>query len=171
MNFQTIYEAIIESNAINFIIVFYFLTFIFKKFKLGAMIDNICDEIKNNVNLSYETLSKASKNLEEAKDDAKKIPVEKEKIINNAKQTVEKLTEKTNVEIENKKNSMDSDLDKVKDALLNFEFQKTTKNTQELIYKISKKTIKNMLNNEIQRKIIFDSLHEIDNFSIKEGEL
>ncbi len=170
MNFQLIYEQILESNIINFLIMVSILVFIFKKCRLGDLIDAMADEIKNNVDISYKNVENAKKRYKETELEAKKTEQKKEEISKNSKELIQKLQEKNGFEIEKKTKDIEENLNKTKENILSSKVQKVTKTVQEAVYLCSVDTIKNMLNYDMQKKIILESLDELDDFSfIQEG--
>ena len=55
----SLYQKILESNLVNFIIMMSILVLIFKKAKFGNFIDKMADDIRNSVMTSSEAAKKA----------------------------------------------------------------------------------------------------------------
>lgn len=81
----SLYQKILESNLINFIIMVSILTLIFKKANLGSIIDKMADDIRNSVSSSAEAAQAALKEYKEAKRSTKNLPKEKDEILSKAK--------------------------------------------------------------------------------------
>lgn len=166
MTGQEIYLKILESNLINFIIMISILTWIFKKFNLGKIIDNITYDIKNNVTSSAEAVKNALDEYKKTKKDSKNIDTKKEEILNDAKNIIQKLNEKTVGEISKKEEELDKNAEKLKNTALDKKIQKTTDEIKEAVYQLSIDTIHSILNDDIQKKIISNSLDELDKIEV-----
>ncbi len=166
---QEIYEYILHSNLINFLIMVYLLALIFKKFKLGNILDKISYEIINNVETSANAVQKALSEYKEAKRESRTVNQKTDKIISDAKEKIEKFKEKNAVEIKEKEELLEKNVEKQEDAYLDRRIQKTTNEIKCAISKLSVETIKSMLNEELHKKIIVDAMDELD--SIGEVEI
>lgn len=166
---QEIYEYILHSNLINFLIMVYLLALIFKKFKLGNILDKISYEIINNVETSANAVQKALSEYKEAKRESRTVNQKTDKIISDAKEKIEKFKEKNAVEIKEKEELLEKNVEKQEVAYLDRRIQKTTNEIKCAISKLSVETIKSMLNEELHKKIIVDAMDELD--SIGEVEI
>lgn len=81
----TLYQKILESNLLNFIIMVSILVVIFKKAKLGAIFDKMAADIQNSVMTSAEAAQAALKEYKEAKRSTKNTEAEKEEILSKAR--------------------------------------------------------------------------------------
>ncbi|MDO5437608.1 MAG: hypothetical protein Q4F80_05370 [bacterium] len=162
MHGESLYIAILNSNLINFLIMTGILVWVFKKFKLGQVIDSITDDIKNNVVTSAEAVQNAINEYRKTKKESRNINVKKEEIIDNAKEIIRKLEEKNSDEIVKKETELDKNAEKLKVSVLDRKIQKTTEDIELAIYKLSVETIQNMMDLNLQKKIIIDSLDEFD---------
>lgn len=166
---QEIYEYILHSNLINFLIMVYLLALIFKKFKLGNILDKISYEIIHNVETSANAVQKALSEYKEAKRESRTVNQKTDKIISDAKEKIEKFKEKNAVEIKEKEELLEKNVEKQEVAYLDRRIQKTTNEIKCAISKLSVETIKSMLNEELHKKIIVDAMDELD--SIGEVEI
>ncbi len=91
MNDATLYQKILESNLVNFIIMVSILTLIFKKAKLGAIFDKMAEDIRTSVMSSADAAQAALKEYKEAKRSTKNVGVKKEEIIGKAKDTASNM--------------------------------------------------------------------------------
>ena len=89
MHEMTLYQRILESNLVNFIIMVTILTVIFKKFRLGIIFDKMADDIRTSVMTSSEAAQAALKEYKEAKRSTKNLNNEKNEIIERAKSTAQ----------------------------------------------------------------------------------
>ena len=162
MNLQEIYLKILESNIINFIIMVSILTFIFKKFELGKIIDNFANDIQNKVTTSFDAVQNALKEYKEKRKEQREIPNKKEKIINEAKLIAKKLEDKNKEDIIQKEIELDKSFEKAQNALYRRSVEKTTQDIQTAVLYLAKDTIKNMMTEEMQVKSIYLALDEFD---------
>ena len=162
MNLQEIYLKILESNIINFIIMVSILTFIFKKFRLGTIIDNFANDIQNKVTTSFDAVQNALKEYKETRKEQRENPNKKEKILNNAKLIAKKLEDKNREEIIKKEIELDKNCEKMQDSIYSRTVQKTAGDIQGAVYTLAKDTIQNMMTEEMQVKSVYLALDEFD---------
>lgn len=162
MTGQEIYELILESNVINFSIMIYVLVWIFKTFKLGKVIDSMSEDIKKNVTSSAQIVQNAISEYKKTKKEAKNIGNIKEELLMEAKESAKRLEEKNQAEIEAKESELEDSFNKVQEIIFERKLQKTTNEIQNAVYQVSIDTIKTMLNDDIQNKIISNCLDEFD---------
>ena len=130
------------------------LVVIFKKAKLGNMIDSIENDIKNNVTTSTEAVSHALDEYKKAKKEARTLESKKEEIIERANKVADDLN-KTNEEyIEKKQNELESNAEKTKEAYYTRKVQKTTLEVQEIIYNLSLEALKDTNSDELQKNLM-----------------
>ena len=134
---QEIYEYILHSNLINFLIMVYLLALIFKKFKLGNILDKISYEIIHNVETSANAVQKALSEYKEAKRESRTVNQKTDKIISDAKEKIEKFKEKNAVEIKEKEELLEKNVEKQEVAYLDRRIQKTTNEIKCAISKLS----------------------------------
>ena len=163
----TLYQKILESNLVNFIIMVSILVLIFKKAKLGAIFDKMASDIQNSVMSSADAAQAALKEYKEAKRSTKNTAVEKEEILNKAKNTAENM-ENTAASILQKEEAA---LDEKCGVQIENSVQKARENTAGEIYetvtRLAEAEIKNRILNpenrdEIQSKIIDKCIKELD---------
>ncbi len=169
MHEMTLYQRILESNLVNFIIMVTILTVIFKKFRLGIIFDKMADDIRTSVMTSSEAAQAALKEYKEAKRSTKNLNNEKNEIIERAKSTAqgareaikEVILKEENALQRQYENRVESDTLKAKDD--------TSKEFLDVVVELSKDEIQNRLNGdngaEIQTKLIdkcIENLDEID---------
>ncbi len=167
MNFQEIYEIILESNLINFIIVMATLVYIFKKCNLGSVIDKMADDIKNNVLTSADAVKAALSDYKKIKNNSKNLEDKKQEIIQDANLIVEKLSEKNKEEIQRKSDEIEAQAQKTQEILYGRKVSKTAKQIQQKIFELSRLQIKNMLDDNMQVQLIKNSLEELDKIDMK----
>ncbi len=163
-----LFEAILQTNLINFIIVIATLALIFKKAHLGDLIQKMADDIKADVEKSAFDAQNALGEYKKIKKQTKDTPQLEEAIIKqanyNANVLKEKIQEKTNI----KKEEIAQSLEKSKIS----QAEKYKKLTANEIYQasvnIAQDEIKSMLNDEFHQKLIKSSIDELDKI---EGKL
>ncbi len=158
---QQIYEQILSSNLINFLIVIFTLRLIFKKCNLGSIIDDMAASTKEKVEKSASDTKLALEEYKKIKRSAKDTPKLQKEILDNAKNNAiaikEQQQQKTNIQKEqiSKQNEK---------ALLN-QAQKFKKLTTDEIYlscvNIARDEVIKRLDDATQRKLIDISINEI----------
>lgn len=155
-------EKFLETNTINFIIMVSLLVFIFKKARLGTMIDKIADDIKNNVEKSEMSVEEALKEYEETKIIVKDTPQLQETIIKKAQDNAQNIKEK----IESQTNSIEKELNDSLEKIYQNQNDKIKKTTIKEIYlacvDIAQEEVVKKLDENIHRKLINTSIDEID---------
>ena len=162
MHNESLFLTVLESNIINFLIMMSILVWIFKKFNLGKIIDNLADDIKNNVITSAEAVQNALNEYKKTRKESREIPLKKQEIIENANLQAKKMDEKNLEEIKEKEKRLEEDSSKMKESYSEKIILKTAKNINDAVYELSKRSIINMLNYDIQNKITKDCLDELD---------
>lgn len=81
------FEKLLETNLINFLIMFWLLGLIFKKAKLGELISKMAQDVKKRIDESAKKAADAVHAFEETKAGALRIASTQEKIITDAKNT------------------------------------------------------------------------------------
>ena len=162
MNMQNLYITVLESNIINFLIMTGVLVLIFKKFKLGRIIDNFANDIQNTVITSSEAVKEAVDDYKQTRKKSRDIGQKKEEIIKNAQNAALKLKEKNKAEIEKKKRELEENGEKLKGVFYERKVHKTADEIQLAVYNLACDTVKDILNDEIQNKTIIDALDELD---------
>ena len=162
MHNESLFLTILETNIINFLIMINILVWIFKKFNLGALIDNLAYDIKNNVITSAEAVQNALNEYKKTRKESREIPLKKQEIIENANLQAKKRDKKNVEEIKEKEKKLEEDSYKMKAPYSEKIILKTAKNINDAVYELSKRSIINMLNYDIQNKITKDCLDELD---------
>ncbi len=158
----SLYQKILESNLINFIIMVSILVLIFKKAKLGNFIDKMADDIRNSVMTSSEAAKKALNEYKEAKKSTKKLQAEKDEIIARAKTSAlniqDSAREKLQIEQKNMDNKCVSEIQNV------IEKAKSSAVVEILdaVSELAEDEVKKRLDDTVQRRLIQKSINELD---------
>jgi len=166
MQEMILYQRILESNLINFIIMITILTVIFKKAKLGAIFDKMAQDIKTSVMSSSEAAQAALKEYKEAKRSTKDLEKTKSEIIERAKTTVQNAKEAAKeVLLKEEKALLNRYQNKVESDTIKAKID-TSKEFLDVIIELSKDEIQNRLNGdkgaEIQAGLIDKCIEKID---------
>ncbi len=166
MHELTLYQRILESNLINFIIMVSILTLIFKKAKLGAIFDKMADDIKTSVMTSSEAAQNAIKEYKEAKRSTKNLQLEKDEILSKANTGAENMQKTAQVQIEKEEKLLDEKCSaQIENNIKKTKNDSASEILDEILNK-AEKEIKNRIqndeNNQLQRKFIEKSIEEID---------
>lgn len=159
----SLFEKILSTNLINFLIVISTLVWIFKKAHLGNLIDRMAEEIKESIEKSSVDTKKALDEYKQTKKATKGTELLQDKIIKQAKINAETIKEK----IEAKTNAQNEE---IKSRLVKaFENQEQNyKNlTLDEVYtasiELAKEEILKRLDKDVHKKLINSSINELDN--------
>lgn len=163
----TLYQKILESNLVNFIIMVSILVLIFKKAKLGAIFDKMADDIKTSVMTSADAAQAALKEYKEAKRSTKNIGAKKEEIINKAKDTAKTMQDNASgqlseeIELFNKKCEVQiqNDVKKAKESAAGEIYETVAIRTEE---EIKARLLNAETGSALQKRLIDKSINEID---------
>lgn len=170
MENMSLYQKILESNLINFIIMVSILVFIFKKAKLGVFFDKMADEIRNSVMSSADAAQAALKEYKEAKRSTKNTESEKLEILNKAKDTASNMADSAKeLLLREEKNLDEKCAEKIEDDTKRVK-EKTADEIFNAVMKLSyaevrKRLFENDNRAEIQKSLIDKSIEEIENLA------
>ena len=107
---MSLFEQILQTNLINFIIVISTLGLIYKKAKLGSLIEKMAQDVKDKVEKSSLDTKSAIDEYKNTKKSLVRLPLQQEEILQNAKQNAQKQKEKieqdSKIQLEEIKNSI-----------------------------------------------------------------
>ena len=162
MQEASLFESILRTNIINFIIVVSTLVWIFKKANLGALIQKLADDIRLSVEKSSADAQSAISQYKTTKKSVKDTPKLQEEIISQAKNTAQNIKEKIEQKTLLEKNELKKNVEKI---LLSQE-EKFKKLTINEIYNASidmaKEEIQKRLDEKTHQRIIQKSIEELD---------
>ena len=168
MHEMSLFETILHTNIINFIIVVSTLVLIFKKAHLGDIIQKMADDIKDSVEKSSKNAQSAISEYKSTKKAVKDTPKLQEEIIKSAKSNAQNIKEK----IEQKTLFEQDELRKNISKILESTAQKFKNLTVDDVYKasidIAKAEVQKRLDYDTQQKLIEKSVDELENI---EGSL
>lgn len=81
------FEKILATNLINFIIMVWLLSIVFKKAKLGDMLQRLADDVRKKIEQSKENAQRALDDYENTKAGVGEVVKKQENILQNAKET------------------------------------------------------------------------------------
>ncbi len=162
MQEASLFESILRTNIINFIIVVSTLVWIFKKANLGALIQKLADDIRLSVEKSSADAQSAISQYKTTKKSVKDTPKLQEEIISQAKNSAQNIKEKIEQKTLLEKNELKKNVEKI---LLSQE-EKFKKLTINEIYNASidmaKEEIQKRLDEKTHQRIIQKSIEELD---------
>lgn len=161
----SLYERILHSNLINFIIMVYLLVLIIKKARLGDLIQKLADDVKNDVELSAKNVQDALKEYKEAKRSTKDVEQIKENINLEAKESAQNLKEK----IEQKTKAQEEEIKINTEKSIASGFKKGQEQIVNEMYnncvELAKKEVENLLDEETHKHLIQKSIEQIENLN------
>ena len=110
---MSLFEQILQTNLINFIIVVLTLAWIFKKAKLGALIEKMAQDVKGRVEKSSADAQSAISEYKATKKSLKDLPVQQNDIMSLAKVNAQNLKEKTEAKTKLQCDEIVKQLDKI----------------------------------------------------------
>lgn len=163
-NIGEIYNLILHSNLLNFTIFLAIIILICKKFDIPAIIENMRAKIIKRIEESDITLKEAAANKEKAMNEVKNTAAEVENINSaaevKAKALEEQVSQDTLVKIENIKNNtqkiIDSEEKSVRAILISNTGTRSVEAAKDNIISELEK------NKELHNKFIEDSINELD---------
>jgi len=156
------FEAILHSNLINFIIMISLLVLIFKKFKLGTLIDNMAEKTRQKIEESKKNAKSALEEYKKVKDSEKNVEESREKILKDAKETANALEKN----IEHETSVAAKELEDSLHTLAENYHITAKKQTLEQVYGacvvLAKEHIIQNLNDETHKHLINKGIDELD---------
>ena len=159
---MSLFEQILQTNLINFIIVVLTLAWIFKKAKLGALIEKMAQDVKGRVEKSSADAQSAISEYKATKKSLKDLPVQQNDIMSLAKVNAQNLKEKTEAKTKIQCDEIVKQLDKIIISQKETVKNDTVNEIYQIGVEIAQKETKKMLNNNLHRKLINLSIDELD---------
>lgn len=163
-----IWQIIVQSNTLNFLIVLAIVLFIVSKFDVKSKLEMIKEEIKAYVDNSSQEKEAAEKDLDEIKEKIKHLPNEIADIKQSAENNIKGIEKRINQEIEDKKKDIENNAKRI----LGLETKKFKSRLSGILSQASidlaKKNALEQLNNnrELHDKYINEAIDEIDRIGL-----
>ena len=158
----SLFESILKTNLINFIIVVSTLVWIFKKANLGALIEKLAEDIRISVEKSSTNAQSAISQYKSTKKAIKDTPKLQQEILSQAKSSAQNIKEKIEQRTLYEKNELLKNVDKI----ISNQQEKYNKLTLDEVYiasiEIAKEEVQKRLNEDTHQKIIQKSIEELD---------
>lgn len=163
-----IWQLIIKSNTLNFIIVLIVICFILFKLNIKKKAEDLCNEIRSYVEVSSSEKELAEKELEKVKKKVELLPEELEAIKNSTKNSVESLEKKIESEIKDKMSDIDNNANRIMNLELRKFKSKLTNALSDASVVLAKENAENQLKNnaELHNKYIDEAIEEIDRIEL-----
>lgn len=159
---MTLFEQILQTNIINFIIVISTLVLIFKKAHLGDLIEKMAEDVKNSVEKSSKDAQGAIEEYKSTKRATKDTPLLQDEIMLNAKANAQNIKEK----IDNKTKVSQAEIRASIQNIYESQKERFKNATVAEIYgaciDMAKNEIIKKLDNTLQKKLIDISIDELD---------
>lgn len=163
-----IWQIIVQSNTLNFLIVLAVVLFIVSKLDVKSKLEAIKDEIKTYVDTSSQEKEAAEKDLDEIKEKIKHLPEEIADIKQSAENNIRGIEKRINEEIEEKKKDIENNAKRI----LGLETKKFKSHLSGVLSQASvdlaKKNALEQLNNnrELHDRYIDEAIDEIDRIGL-----
>lgn len=158
----SLYQKILESNLVNFIIMMSILVLIFKKAKLGNFIDKMADDIRNSVMTSSEAAKKAINEYKEAKKSTKNLQAEKNEIITRAKTSALNIEDSAKERLQIEQKNIDNKCAAQVQNVIEKAKSNTASEILDLVSELAEDEVKKRLDDTMQRRLIQKSINELD---------
>lgn len=158
----SLYQKILESNLVNFIIMMSILVLIFKKAKLGNFIDKMADDIRNSVMTSSEAAKKAINEYKEAKKSTKNLQAEKNEIITRAKTSALNIEDSAKEKLQIEQKNIDNKCAAQVQNVIEKAKSNTASEILDLVSELAEDEVKKRLDDTMQRRLIQKSINELD---------
>ena len=165
---SNLFQTLIHSNTINFLIVLSLLLFLMSKLKIGNKIDLMRNEIKNFVDETTNEKNLAEKELENINNKIKNLPKEIQEIETSTQKHIEGFERRIKNELKDKM----LDIKTSSDRILNLEIKQFKEKLTGLLSEASinlakKNAIEQLENNrELHNKYIYEAIEEIDGINL-----
>ena len=158
----SLFEKILETNLINFLIVISTLVWIFKKAHLGDLIQKMADDVKTSVEESSQNALNAINDYKETRKATRGTEQLQEKIIKQAQRNAVSIKEKIEEKTAQKRDEIKSNLLKAfEDQKENFK-NLTVDDVYQASVELAKLEVLKRLNKDIHKKLINTSIEELD---------
>lgn len=158
----SLFESILKTNIVNFIIVISTLVWIFKKANLGALIQKLADDIRISVEKSSNNAQSAISQYKSTKKAVKDTPKLQEEIISQAKSNAQNIKEKIKQKTLYEKNELIKNIEKI----ISSQKEKYKKLTLDEVYlasiDLAKEEVQKRLDENTHQKIIEKSIEELN---------
>ncbi len=162
MHEMSLFEAILSTNIVNFLIVIYTLVLIYKKAHLGDLIAKMADDIRISVETSTENKEKALKKYEETKELVSDTQQLQDEIKHQARLSAENIKKKTEEKTTLQQKELLSHLEKI----FKSQAQRFKNLTLEDVYgasvSLAKEEVLKRLDEKVHKKLINSSIDELD---------
>lgn len=159
---QSLYEAILQTNLINFLIVIGTLVLIFKKCRLGDLIEKMALETKAQVEKSALDTKTALSEYKAIKKSTKDTPLLQGEIINNATKSAQAIKSDFENNTIKKEQELEQKFEKSKTDLIESYKKKTTEEIYNTCLELAKNTVLERLNPETHKQLINSSIDELE---------
>ncbi len=167
---MTLFEKIIETNLINFLIVLFTLIWIVRKFSLTKIIDKMTDDITYKVQKSESDTKSVINSYTEVKKSVKDTNKLKDEILNNAKDSISAQLKIMDEEVKTKKQDIKEKLALSKTMDFEKIKEKTTSDIFFASVNLAKFEIENLLignqGAKYHKKIIQNAIEELEDIEI-----
>jgi len=167
-NIAHLWDIIIHSNTFNFVIFILILAYLCKKIDVSAIIDKIQEKIKQMIEDSNTAKENAKNNLYQAEDKVKNVSKEVDTILNDARTTAEKLSEKISEDAQKQVESIKNNAKKIIEAEEKVLYTSLMQKTASASLQTAEKHIRDVLNNNeaLHDKYINESIDELDGLNL-----
>ena len=158
----SLYQKILESNLVNFIIMMSILVLIFKKAKFGNFIDKMADDIRNSVMTSSEAAKKAINEYKEAKKSTKNLQAEKNEIITRAKTSALNIEDSAKEKLQIEQKNIDNKCAAQVQNVIEKAKSNTASEILDLVSELAEDEVRKRLDDTMQKKKKKKSINELD---------
>ena len=159
---MSLFEQILNTNIINFLIVISTLILIFKKARLGDLIEKLATDIKEEVEKSSINAQNAIKEYKETKKTVKDASKFQEEILSLAQKNAQNLKEKIAQKTQEQEEEIRCNVERIFANQNDKAKRLTIKEIYNACVDLAQEEVVKRLNNETHKKIINSSIDELD---------
>lgn len=159
---MSLFEQILQTNIVNFLIVLSVLGFAFKKAHLGDLIEKMAQDVRASVEKSSKDATNAISEYKATKRAIKDVPKIQEEIISGAKSNAQNLKEKIEQKTLLKEEEIKNSIEKIQNSQIDKVKKMTISDIYTACIDIAQDEITSKLNDEIHKNLINKSIDELE---------
>lgn len=166
--FFEIWDLIVRSNTLNFVLLVVIFCFVFKKIQILNIIDNLRQRIIDNIENAKNLKTLADSKLSKAKDSVKNLEKDINSQLTQAKTTADSIAETVNKNTEKQIELINDNVNKTITTEEKTVSAQLTEKAASAAVAVAQLHILNTLKNrpDLQNKYIAESIHELDRIQL-----
>lgn len=160
------FQALMHSNFLNIVLVFIFIVWLIRKFKVFSVIGKKQEEIKQSIKNSEEAKIRAELELDSIEKKTRKSNEEVQKIIDSAEETAGTLSEQIIKDTHNEIKNLEDKNQKIFKGETQAAANKLSSNVSHAAFDLAEEHIKQSLDERLHRKFISEFIDSLENVKV-----